>query len=162
MDAPEYSDTLVVSRKDFYRCFAEHWPSGRDDMVVWSYYHYEIGLIKHANSVMDECVCLLNTTTDAIATCLATIAWLADVFSSQHWHATSCTLLILPAAGIKMGSFRTVSFPGKSLFRTTSELSMRKKLARPDRSPNPRRHLHHSQSLRGRSSRSGMRQGTGS
>ncbi len=53
MDAEQYSDTLVVSRKDFYRCFAEHWPSGRDDMVVWSYYHYEIGLIKNAHNAMD-------------------------------------------------------------------------------------------------------------
>ena len=53
MDAQEYSDTLVVSRKDLYRCFTEHWPSGRDDMVVYCYYHYEIGLIHNASSEMD-------------------------------------------------------------------------------------------------------------
>ena len=34
---------LVMDRKDLYRCFAEHWPSGRDDMAVWCYYHYKIG-----------------------------------------------------------------------------------------------------------------------
>lgn len=43
VDADEYSDTLVIGRKDLYRCFAQHWPSGRDDMAVWSYYHYKVG-----------------------------------------------------------------------------------------------------------------------
>ena len=58
VDAEEYSDTLWVSRRDFYRCFTENWPLGRQDMVVWSYYHYEIGKIKNANIAMDLCVTL--------------------------------------------------------------------------------------------------------
>ena len=42
-----------VSRKNFYRTFTEHWPSGRGDMVVWSYYHYEIGNIFNAETALD-------------------------------------------------------------------------------------------------------------
>ena len=53
VDAETYVDTLWCSRKNFYRCFNNHWLKGRADMVEMAYYHYEIGNIVGAKSALD-------------------------------------------------------------------------------------------------------------
>lgn len=53
VDAETYCDTLWCARKDFYRCFQQHWLKGRTDMVEMAYYHYEVSNIVGATSAMD-------------------------------------------------------------------------------------------------------------
>ena len=53
IEADEYSDTLWISRKEFYRCFSDYWPGGRPDMVELAYFHYQIGLIFNGKTELD-------------------------------------------------------------------------------------------------------------
>ena len=53
VDAEEYSDTLWITRDEFYKTFSDHWPTGRPDMVELAYYHYQVGLILNGKTEMD-------------------------------------------------------------------------------------------------------------
>ncbi len=52
VEADEYTDTLWVSRKDFFGLTIDHWMEGRADIVELCYYHYQVGQILNGKTEM--------------------------------------------------------------------------------------------------------------